>query len=160
MRARHLNSLEDSLNVVLECCGGLERSEYTGLDSVIDTKVENASQLLLRFLSMRVPSVRGTPLPIVYVTHLRTFLIFSLLLFPYVWGPSLGWVTIPFVAATAFAWLGIEGAAAESESPFRADRVNALDMDGYCLGFLGVVKQQLVNHADRHIIGGANALRR
>ena len=57
---RHLNSLEQHLNVMLEACGGLER-------------------------------IRGTPLPLVYVTHLRTFLMIALLLFPYIWGPSLGW---------------------------------------------------------------------
>jgi putative membrane protein len=96
--------------------------------------------------------IRGTPLPMVYVTHLRTFLIFALVLLPYVWGRSWGWTTIPIVTLTSYAWLGIEGAAAEAESPFGATRVNALDMNSYCLGFLAVVKQQLKNHANRQIL--------
>lgn len=94
--------------------------------------------------------VRGTPLPIVYVAHLRTFILFALFFFPYIWGPTWGWATIPIVAASAFAWLGIDGAAAEAEAPFGQNRVNALDMDSYCLGYLDVVKQQLMNHAERH----------
>jgi len=109
--------LEEQCNVMLECCGGMER-------------------------------IRSTPLPMVYVSHLRTFLLMALFMLPYVWGPSWGWTTIPIVACTAYAWLGIEGAAAEAECPFRADRVNALDMSGYCLGFISVVKQQLLNDAD------------
>jgi putative membrane protein len=52
--------------------------------------------------------IRGTPLPMVYVSHLRTFLLLQLNLFPYVWGPSWGWATIVIVALAAFAFLGIE----------------------------------------------------
>ncbi|GAX15513.1 putative membrane protein [Fistulifera solaris] len=118
MYARHLMALETHVDMLLECCGGLER-------------------------------IRGTPLPIVYVAHLRTFIVFALLFFPYLWGPSWGWATIPIVTASAFAWLGIDGAAAEAEAPFRQNRVNALDMNSYCLGYLEVVKQQLLNHAER-----------
>ena len=121
MRSRHLTALETHVDVLLECCGGLER-------------------------------IRGTPLPMVYVAHLRTFIVFALLFFPYLWGPSWGWATIPIVTASAFAWLGIDGAAAEAEAPFRQNRVNALDMNSYCLGYLEVVKQQLWNHAERRAV--------
>lgn len=121
MRTRHLTALETHVDMLLECCGGLER-------------------------------IRGTPLPIVYVAHLRTFLVFALLFFPYIWGPSWGWATIPIVTATAFAWLGIDGAAEEAEAPFRQDRVNALDMNSYCIGYLEVVKQQLMNHAEQRAV--------
>jgi predicted membrane chloride channel (bestrophin family) len=44
---------------------------------------------------------------------------------------------------SAFAWLGIESAAVEVEAPFRRDRVNALNMNGYILGIISTVKQQL-----------------
>ena len=121
MRSRHLTALETHVDILLECCGGLEK-------------------------------VKGTPLPIVYVAHLRTFIVFALLFFPYIWGPSWGWATIPIVTASAFAWLGIDGAAAEAEAPFGQKRVNALDMNGYCIGYLEVVKQQLLNHADLHAL--------
>jgi len=91
--------------------------------------------------------IRATPLPLVYVSHLRTFLMIALFLLPYVVGPAWGWGTIPVVAATAFALLGIEAAAAEVESPFRLDRVNALNMDAYCKGFLLNVSRS--NHFGR-----------
>jgi putative membrane protein len=93
--------------------------------------------------------IRGTPLPIVYVSHLRTFIMINLILYPWVFGPSWGWSTIPIVALAAFAWLGIECAATECESPFRADRVNALNMDGFVIGLLSTMQQQLKNHADQ-----------
>lgn len=52
--------------------------------------------------------IKGTPLPMVYVSHLRTFLMLNLNLFPYVWGPLWGWATIGVVSLAAFALLGIE----------------------------------------------------
>merc|ERR1712154_630013 len=39
--------------------------------------------------------IKGTPLPLVYVTHLRTWLVLFLLSMPYFWEPSLGYATIP-----------------------------------------------------------------
>jgi predicted membrane chloride channel (bestrophin family) len=47
-----------------------------------------------------------------------------------------------------FAWLGIEGAAEECESPFDAKSVNALDMDSYCIGFMKTTLQEIRNQAD------------
>ena len=75
--------------------------------------------------------IKATPLPVVYVSHLRTFLLVALLLYPYVWGAEWGWSTIPIVALAAFGMLGIEAAAVEVEQPFRKDRMNSLNMDGY-----------------------------
>mmetsp|Transcript_23005 Transcript_23005/g.47999 ORF Transcript_23005/g.47999 Transcript_23005/m.47999 type:complete len:431 (-) Transcript_23005:1280-2572(-) len=92
--------------------------------------------------------IKGTPLPLVYVSHLRTFLLINLLLLPYVFGSDWGWYTIPLVAAASFAYLGLEAAAAEVEAPFRKDRPNALDMDGYCKGTLAGIQQLLLNFAD------------
>lgn len=87
--------------------------------------------------------VRATPLPMVYVSHLRTLVLLTLLLFPYVYGPAWGWSTPVLVALAAFAWLGIEGAAVEAEAPFRQDRVNALNMDGYCENLMATTMQEL-----------------
>ena len=75
--------------------------------------------------------IKATPLPIVYVSHLRTFLLVALLLYPYVWGYEWSWSTIPIVALAAFGMLGIEAASIEVEQPFKKDRVNALNMDGF-----------------------------
>ena len=86
--------------------------------------------------------IRATPLPIVYVTHLRTVLLVTLLLLPYVYGPSWQWSTIAVIALSSFVWLGIEGTAREVENPF-GYRVNDLPMDGYCKGMMETTIQEL-----------------
>jgi putative membrane protein len=93
--------------------------------------------------------IKGTPLPLVYVTHLRTWLMLFLLSMPYFWQSSLGYATIPVVFLTAFSLLGVEGAAEEVESPFRKNRTNHLDMDSFCLGILSNILQQTKHDADR-----------
>jgi ion channel-forming bestrophin family protein len=95
--------------------------------------------------------IKGTPLPMVYVSHLRTFLLLNLIIFPYIFGPAWGWITIPIVAASGFAWMGIESSAMEVERPFFKNRVNSLNMNGYVLGLLATIQQQIKNHADHEI---------
>merc|ERR1712007_215557 len=80
--------------------------------------------------------IKGTPLPLVYVSHLRTWLILFLLTLPYFWEASLGYAIIPVECLAAFALLGLEGAASEVEAPFRKERTNHLDVDSYCLAIL------------------------
>lgn len=72
---------------------------YTNAALLLDSILEAAGGL---------ERIKGTPLPIVYVSHLRTFLLLNINLFPYIWGPSWGWATIGVVSVTAFALLGIE----------------------------------------------------
>lgn len=90
--------------------------------------------------------VRATPLPIVYVTHLRTFLMIYLLSLPYFYGHSLGWGTIPAIIMSSYALLGIDGAAAECESPFRKGRPNHLDMEKFCTIVFNDIEQLLVHN--------------
>lgn len=88
--------------------------------------------------------VSSTPLPIVFVTHLRTFLLIYLLSLPYLHGHQWGWGTIPIVTITAYALLGVDAAASECEAPFKK-RANHLAMESYCLtGFNDI--EELVNH--------------
>ena len=119
-RTQEIDTLENQLNTMIWCGGGMER-------------------------------IKATPLPMVYVSHLRTFLILNLVILPYIFGPSWGWVTIPIVALSGFAWMGIESAAMEVERPFFKDRVNSLNMDGFVLGLLTTIQQQIQNHADYEI---------
>lgn len=96
--------------------------------------------------------VRSTPLPVVYVTHLRTFLFVFLFFMPYIYGHLWGWATIPAVFLVSYALLGIDGAATECESPFKKDRVNHLAMEAYCtLGFSNVL-QLMMDSADRSFV--------
>ena len=87
--------------------------------------------------------IKATRLPVVYVSHLRTFLLLYVLSMPFVYVGIWGWGTVPAVGAVAFALLGIEGAATECENPFSAKRTNHLGMDGFCENSMGEVMQML-----------------
>lgn len=73
--------------------------QYNNTAALLDDIMEAAGGL---------ERIKSTPLPMVYVSHLRTFLLLNINLFPYIWGPSWGWATIGVVAVAAFALLGIE----------------------------------------------------
>lgn len=94
--------------------------------------------------------VKATPLPIVYVTHLRTFLILYLLLLPYVFAGEWGFYTILVVSLVAFALLGIDGAAHECEVPFSKGRVNHLDMEAFCIMAMDNITQLVCHSADMY----------
>mmetsp|Transcript_5731 Transcript_5731/g.10866 ORF Transcript_5731/g.10866 Transcript_5731/m.10866 type:complete len:313 (+) Transcript_5731:362-1300(+) len=89
--------------------------------------------------------VRSTPLAIVFVTHLRTFIMFYLLSLPYLYGHTWGWGTIPAVFVTSYALLGIDGAASECESPFKK-RPNHMNMEGFCLTLFNNI-EEIVRHS-------------
>jgi len=92
--------------------------------------------------------IRSTPLPIAYVSHLRTFLFTYLCFLPYVWVNDWGWLTVPMVAFTAFALFGIEGASSEVEIPFARDRPNHLALDAYCMIILDSIQGLVVHDAN------------
>ena len=98
--------------------------------------------------------IRSTPLPIAYVTHLRTFLFAYCILLPYIWVSEWSWGTIPLCAFTTFALFGIEGASSEVEIPFRKERPNHLAMDAYCLVIMDSILGLVVHDANMHIQGG------
>lgn len=77
-------------------------------------------------------------------------------LLPYVYGHIWRWSTIPLVFLASFAWLGIDAAAEECEAPFKEKRVNALDMDTYCLGFMATALQEIRDKADDEIDAARN----
>ncbi len=116
--------------------------ELTHLESLLNVMLDAVGSM---------ERIRGTPLPIVYVTHLRTFLLLFLIALPYIWEGFWHWATIPIMAAASFALLGLDGAAQEVETPFRKDRCNHLNMDAYCSSFLGNIEQQIQDAADREL---------
>ena len=91
--------------------------------------------------------IRSTPLPIVYVSHLRSYLLIALLLMPFVFEQSWLWGTIPTVALVSVAFLGVESAASECESPFQL-RPNHLKMEAFCHALFENVSQILVDSLD------------
>ena len=95
--------------------------------------------------------IKSSPLPLVYVAHLRTFMLIFLLSLPYVWERSWGWATIPVTALASFALLGLEAASQEVESPFKKYRSNHMNMDGFCLLLLDNIQQSITDAADRAI---------
>lgn len=115
----------------------------------LDTLEKQLNSLVLEMGAME--RIRATPLPIVYVAHLRTFLLSFLLAMPYIWESALGYATIPVVFFSAWALLGLEGAAEEVESPFLKDRPNHLNMDAYCLMTMRDILQLIRQDADREI---------
>ena len=64
--------------------------------------------------------VQGSPLPFVYVAHLRCFLLIVLCGTPIVHACDWQWATIPLSLVIAFSLLGLEAASVECERPFKA----------------------------------------
>ena len=124
-------------------------SVATSYTQILDTLEQNVNGLILHLGALE--RIRSTPLPLVYVSHLRTFLLIFLISLPYVWENTLGYATIPIVAVTAFALLGLEGAAQEVESPFLKHRTNHLNMDSFCLTILSNITQLVTSNADREM---------
>jgi putative membrane protein len=112
--------------------------------------LENQLNILILEMSA-LERIHATPLPLVYVTHLRTFLLCFLLAVPYIWERNLGYATIPIVIMTAYALLGLEGTAMEVEAPFKKDRPNHLNMDAFCLLVLKNIVQEIQQEADNEI---------
>ena len=121
----------------------------------MDTLEQQVNGLILQMGALE--RIRATPLPLVYVTHLRTFLLLFLLSMPYVWETTFGYATIPIVFVTAFALLGLEGAAQEVEAPFLKNRTNHLNMDAFCLLMISNILQQISESANRQIKKKAKA---
>jgi len=75
--------------------------------------------------------INNTPLPFVYVSHLRTFLVLYLVSIPLVFAEVWGWATVIVTPLIAFALIGIEVAAVECERPM-AHRANHMPMERFC----------------------------
>jgi len=78
--------------------------------------------------------IAATPLPFVYVVHLRTFLLLYLLLWNLqgVVGSQDRWGSIPALLAASWALLGIEAAAVECERPYQL-HANHLPLGKMCV---------------------------
>ena len=62
--------------------------------------------------------IQGTPLPYIYVAHLRSFLLTVLAAVPVVYSCEWLWATLPLSLLISLALLGLEAASIECEQPF------------------------------------------
>jgi len=86
--------------------------------------------------------ISNTPLPFVYVAHLRSFLMIYLAFLPLVHVETWGWGTIPVVLILSWGMIGIEAAAVECECPVH-NRPNHMPMDTFCARIADDVVQTL-----------------
>jgi putative membrane protein len=94
--------------------------------------------------------INGTPLPFVYVVHLRTFLVLYLLGWHSISVALNGWVSIFPLLIVSWGLLGIEAAAVECERPFNWNK-NHLPLGKMCIVVSMNVHQtldQLKGHRD------------
>lgn len=125
--------------------------------SQVRDAMERQVDTLISMVGM-MERIKSTPLPLVYVSHLRTSLLLYLLLMPLLFVGSWGWATPAALAAIGFFMLGVEGASTECESPFQKDHWNHLRMTAAC-ALLFENTQQILDAADWHEQRGA-ALRK
>mmetsp|Transcript_38389 Transcript_38389/g.44734 ORF Transcript_38389/g.44734 Transcript_38389/m.44734 type:complete len:354 (-) Transcript_38389:65-1126(-) len=111
------------LKYMLDVVNPARASETRQLEGKLDSIIANIGTTEI---------IIDTPLPLVYVSNLRTFLLIYLLSLPYVTWESWGWMTIPVVSITGLLFLSIDGASMEVENPFEKGMVNDLDLDHYC----------------------------
>lgn len=158
-----IESLSSSAHPCLEACAELRHALKAafrvtsetpfGVAAAFSSEMRLMEQSIFELINEMggLERVRSTPLPIVFVTHLRTFLFIYLLSLPYMYGHQWGWATIPMVTITSYALLGIDGAASECESPFLRDRLNHLDMEGFCSTALSNIEQLVIHNANMQL---------
>ena len=98
-------------------------------DYVMITLDQNV-QLLVDYLGA-CERILKTPLPFVYVVHLRRALILYCFTLPFVLVQFYGWWTIPVTMMVAYMFFGIEEIGVEIENPFGSD-ANDLPLEEFC----------------------------
>jgi putative membrane protein len=102
--------------------------------------------------------IQGTPLPFVYVAHLRSFLITVLCAVPFVYGCEWKWATIPLSLLVAFGLLGIEAASIECERPFSPSPTkNHHDLERFAV-LLSTEVMHMLQRSESHYNGGAGTV--
>ena len=87
-------------------------------------------QLLIDYIGS-CERIRNTPLPFVYVVHLRRALILYCFTLPFALVQLYGWWTILVTLLAAYMFFGIEEIGVEIENPFGRD-VNDLPLETFC----------------------------
>mmetsp|Transcript_32061 Transcript_32061/g.67833 ORF Transcript_32061/g.67833 Transcript_32061/m.67833 type:complete len:387 (+) Transcript_32061:298-1458(+) len=113
-------------------------SSFEGLpDTPIQAEAYGQLAKMIRGLGLSLGGcerIQGTPLPYVYVVHLRSFLVIVLAAMPILFACDWEWATIPLSVLIAFGLLGIEAASVECEQPFSPrPSKNHHDVEKFCV---------------------------
>ncbi|MFO0908131.1 MAG: bestrophin family ion channel [Isosphaeraceae bacterium] len=95
---------------------------YTNLDTIVQRLIDIVGGC---------ERIHSTPLPYVYVVHLRRCLILYCYALPLALVETYGWATVAATLVVAYTFFGIEEIGVEIEDPFGND-VNDLPLDRYC----------------------------
>jgi ion channel-forming bestrophin family protein len=104
--------------------GQIDQWETQSMQTLLDNLVNNLGDC---------QRILKTPIPIAYSIHLNQLVLIYCLTLPFQFVATLAWLTIPVVAITSFAVMGIEEIGTEIENPFGND-TNDLPIDGICAG--------------------------
>ncbi len=96
--------------------------------------------------------IKGVPIPVAFVVHMRAFMILWLVTLPLTLAESMGWTTIVACCIVDFAILGIDAMAVEIENPFGHD-YNDLPLGMICETIAKNIREIMdrSQHADRNL---------
>ncbi|KAI8801630.1 Bestrophin, RFP-TM, chloride channel-domain-containing protein [Cladochytrium replicatum] len=100
------------------------------IDAIVQSNMVSAVNNLVDSLCS-LERIRTSPVPLAYITHVRTVLYVYLIALPFQMLSAAYWATIPFCMVTTFAMLGIDMISGEIENPFGEDE-NDLNIAEYC----------------------------
>ena len=131
--------------LVFEMTVGSEETDGTDAASAMLYRQLNEQLDTLTGAWGAMERIQGTPLPFVYVVHLRTFLLVYLFLMNVQAIAVQGWIAMPPILLINWGLLGIEAAAVECESPFK------LKSNHLALGKACIVVSKNVAHTMVHV---------
>ena len=133
------------LAVALQITRRLDRARSLGLlTDILFATLDGYVQRLIDALGA-CERIHSTPLPYVYVVHLRRTLLFYCFTLPFALVDAYGWGAVLVTTMLAYLFFGIEEIGVEIEDPFGAD-ANDLALERYCkrieADLLGLLPEQ------------------
>ena len=108
----------------------VEARDRGAISDVLLAAVDDNTQLLIDYYGA-CQRINRTPLPFVYVVHLRRALIAYCFTVPFALIESFGWWTVPCTLLLTYTFFGIEEIGVEIEDPFGQDP-NDLPLTTFC----------------------------
>jgi putative membrane protein len=126
-----LSSGNVPLAVAAQISERLVRARDRGiLSDYVTLMLDQNVQLLIDYLGA-CERIYKTPLPFVYVVHLRRALVLYCFTLPFALVDPYGWWAIPATLLVAYTFFGIEEIGVEIENPFGLD-ANDLPLERFC----------------------------